>query len=186
MPVDHDTRWDGIIIRIRQENGVNESVVYPTLVLGALNTIYAQRTGKRLLDRIVSHANKKKFGYTVCIMRPDKLAMVKPTDGGGGPRWSAGNLAKRMNESDACNGAGTITAVTWNANSLSTPGGARPPFIGLAHELIHALYSLEGKGFLGTDDEELRTVGLAPYANKRSITENKIRAEHGIALRTEY
>jgi len=74
----------------------------------------------------------------------------------------------------------------------------RPPFIGLAHELIHARRNLLGIGYLNDNKtEELHTVGLSllgspvgvtQHDRRRlgAITENDIRAEHGIEPRMRY
>jgi hypothetical protein len=159
--------------------------MFPSIVREALNRIASKPVGKSLLDQIAGLGGKKKFGYTVAIMRPAGLAIVDKNDGQG-PQWSGGSLAKRMNELDACNGTGTISALTWNANSMSTPGGARPPYIGLAHELVHCLYALKGEGYIATMDEENRTVGLGDLADDRDCTENKVRTEHNIPVRTSY
>lgn len=181
MPVDTPTRFDGIIVRLRS---ATESAMFPGIVSEALNTIYSKPVGKKLMDEIVGLASKKKFGYTVCIMRPANLSFGDYD--GKGPNWSSGSIAKRADETSACNGAGSVTAVTWNPNGIATPDGSRPAFIGLAHELIHALYNLKGEAYSNTADEELRTVGIAPFADAREITENKIRAEHNIPVRTAY
>ncbi len=181
MP-DTQTQWDGIVIRLRS---AGESAMFPGIVAEALNKIYSKPVGKALLDQIAQQAGKKKFGYTVCIMRPAGLSLQDKNDGKG-PQWSGGSIAKRGDEANACNGTGTVTQLIWNPNSMATPTGARPPFIGLAHELIHSLYSLKGEGFLDTMSEENRTVGLGEHVNTREITENKIRAEHGIKERDVY
>lgn len=73
-----------------------------------------------------------------------------------------------------------------------------PPFIALAHELVHSLHSLNGDyvkdydwnngsatSSSGAIIEEARTVGLGRYANTR-FSENAVRREHGYALRTFY
>ena len=182
MPNDIPTSFDGIIVRLRYEG---ESALFPGIVKEALNKINSKPTGKELLKQIVALNNKKKFGYTVCIMRPSDLSIVNKNDGKG-PQWNAGSVAKRANEANACNGVGSVTAITWNANVITTPDGSRPTFIGLAHELIHALYSLKGEGFLDSSNEEYRTVGLPPVQDEREITENKIREEHKVPLRTGY
>ena len=159
--------------------------MFPSLVSESLNRIASQPLGRSLLDQIVAQAAKKEFGYTVCIMRPAGLS-INVRDGNA-PQWSGSSRAVRGNETRAKNGAGTISAVTWNANGLAVPGqGPRPPFIGLAHELIHALYNLLGQALPDDDQEELATVGLPPVAARRPITENGIRAEHGLPLRTAY
>ena len=182
MPVDHQTTVAGVIVRLRD---VNESINFVAIVGEALQKINANTVGAKLLTQIGALSNKAQFGYTICVMRPAGLAMVDKNDGKG-PQWSGGSVAKRANEADACNGKGTVTAVTWNANVLSTPDGARPTFIALAHEFIHALYNLKGEGYLDASDEEYRTVGLAPVATAREITENLIRAENGVPLRATY
>ncbi len=73
-----------------------------------------------------------------------------------------------------------------------------PPFVALAHELIHALHSISGdvtKAYSWTNGigssscgailEEAKTMGLGIYNNMR-ICENAIRREHGLPLRTFY
>jgi hypothetical protein len=70
--------------------------------------------------------------------------------------------------------------------------GQRPPYIGLAHELIHAWHNAYGTKKQEYDDEENFTVGLAGYmlpdpaANPATITENMIRLEHGFPIRHKY
>lgn len=73
-----------------------------------------------------------------------------------------------------------------------------PPFVALAHELIHALHFMSGdiaKPYSWTNGvgnsscgailEEARTVGLGRFRNTR-ISENAIRREQGLTLRTFY
>lgn len=70
-------------------------------------------------------------------------------------------------------------------------GGRFPAFVVLAHELVHALHTLSGDWIKHDDPrkqaliEEARTVGAGKYANTR-ISENAIRREHGLPLRTFY
>lgn len=183
MPHDTPTPYAGIVIRLRS---AGESAIFPILVAEALAKIDSKPVGKQLLSEIVALSSRAKFGYTVCIMRPANLSVVEPNDGRG-PQWNAGSLAKRASEADASDPLkGTPTAVTWNANVIDTPDGARPSFIALAHELIHALYNLKGEAFADTSMEEYCTVGLPPVANKRDITENKIRFEHNLPRRDAY
>lgn len=182
MPHDIATEFPGIIIRLRTPN---ESVTFPTTVKMALAQISSQAVGQALLNQITALVAKQKWGYTVCIMRPGNLAINDVNDGKG-PQWNGGSVAKRAHEDDACNGTGCVTSVTWNPNVMSTPDGARPGFIALAHELIHALYNLKGEASSNTSEEEYRTVGLPPRENTREITENRIRDEHGIPPRATY
>ena len=71
-----------------------------------------------------------------------------------------------------------------NTIRVTSKGEATYPFIALAHEMIHSLHCLTGTRKDGKA-EELKTTGLDPYADE-AITENRIRAEHNIALRTQY
>jgi hypothetical protein len=73
-------------------------------------------------------------------------------------------------------------------------GIVTPPYIALAHELIHAFHSLNGDlrfqyGGVGNNSgllhEEARTVGLGIYAKTR-ISENAFRRRDNIQIRTYY
>jgi hypothetical protein len=179
--VDTATTVPGMIIR----TGDNEPY-YAGMVAAALVEIASKPVGASLLRSIGKRADRAKFGYTVCIQKPsrgrqshvDEITHQTIND------W--GNKAVRVNEIDACNGTGTQTVVWWNPNILTSPDGARPPFVALAHELIHALNNLRGTAYADTRKEEYCTVGLDPYATRRKRNENAIRAEHGIAARTQY
>ncbi|MBF0234931.1 MAG: hypothetical protein HQK65_18135 [Desulfamplus sp.] len=86
--------------------------------------------------------------------------------------------------------AGTHTRVNWNAANQSAVS-PRPPFIGLAHELVHAMHNQRGDQ-AGYDTNtttgvlyEYLCVGLGPFANAL-ISENSIRAGAGVAQRDRY
>jgi hypothetical protein len=182
MPQDTQTNFAGVIVRLRNPN---ESGMFPGIVAEALGKINSKPVGKKLLAGIAGLSSRAKFGYTVCIMRPSGLGIEDKNDGKG-PQWNSGSVAKRGNETDACNGTGTVTQVIWNANIVETPDGSRPAFIALAHELVHAYYNLKGEAYSDTSTEEYATVGLAPLKDLREVNENLIRAEHGVALRAQY
>ncbi len=99
-------------------------------------------------------------------------------------------------------GSGMGSQVQYNPNieHQYTKGASvkTPPFVALAHELIHALHSISGgviKAYNWTNGtggsscgailEEARTVGLGIFKNTR-ICENAIRREHGLPQRTFY
>jgi hypothetical protein len=99
-------------------------------------------------------------------------------------------------------GSGMGSTVQYNPNIehqyTQAASVKTPPFVALAHELIHALHSISGdvtKEYSWTNGaggassgailEEARTVGLGIYKNMR-ICENAIRREHGIPQRTYY
>lgn len=80
-----------------------------------------------------------------------------------------------------------------NYNLILQPilGVPTPPFIALAHELVHCLHTLSGDVVPDEDEdradllEEARTVGAGRFENTR-ISENAIRREHAIPPRDFY
>jgi hypothetical protein len=206
MP-DFKTPYAGIIIRTR--DGV-DSDKFPRMVRTALFMINSEPTGRRLLELIVARAGQAMFGnasaghlaYTVCIM-PKKS--IKHARLSGTIRWreyERGNVTLPSNEARASTpNQGTVSGIRWDPLHNSTPDGSRPPFIGLAHELIHAwrnLYGISyirmGTGTLGTNFnnsedatnvDEMKVVGLRGF-EQELITENRIRKEHGLPYRTSY
>ena len=148
----------------------------------ALTKINSKPVGAALLTAISNAAiAPHQQGFKVKIVRPDVHCTI------GSPGVEGGSRAVPFLESGARGGGGSLAACFWNPNIFSAPGpaGARPPFIGLAHELTHCMHSLNGTMKQSYDDEEKFTVGLAPFTTT-AICENTIRAEHGIALRTAY
>jgi hypothetical protein len=101
-------------------------------------------------------------------------------------RGGDGNSHVALSYEAAENGSGTVAKVYFtNAIRKMQSGLVSPPFVALAHELIHAIHSLKGEKEAVIANEEARTVGLGQYANER-ISENALRAEAGLALRTVY
>lgn len=106
--------------------------------------------------------------------------------------------------------SGSASAIAYDpwATTIDTDARAwqhRPPFVGLYHELVHALNAATGtmqpgKSAAGVPKLELQAVGLpfkgiafrwtagtpASSANPRVFTENGLRALLGIARRTAY
>jgi hypothetical protein len=138
---------------------------------------------------------------------PPSVNGVKVTIRDAARYYGQGNVSRRTNEADGCwqrsqgvstEGPGTFTRIYWDPNITQTPDGVRPYWVGLAHELIHARRNLLGIGYLDDNrTEELHTVGLSLLGsaggvalNDRGrwgpITENDIRAEHGVAPRMRY
>lgn len=94
--------------------------------------------------------------------------------------------------------AGFSCAVSWNpARTTSTQTNGvvetRPINIALAHELVHAYYSLYGLQLSNNEDSggvfgvlyEYMAVGLGPWQNA-PISENAVRRDAGIPLRLMY
>ena len=153
-------------------------------VIEALAKIASEETGRYLLQRIAdapvaAHPN----GWKVKISRPRVAADLTPASRG--PGSEGGSMAAANDEGAAQSGAGSVSYLTWNPNIYNTPNGARPNYIALAHELVHCMHNAEGTKKRDYDEEESFTVGIGDYAGEL-VTENNIRAEHGIAARTEY
>lgn len=91
-------------------------------------------------------------------------------------------------------GVGISSSVRWNPQKISLSGErARPAFIGLAHELIHAWHNMNGSqpDFELTPLYEYICVGLGPWSNESAppnlVTENRIRSDiNGLQLRLYY
>jgi Effector protein len=101
-------------------------------------------------------------------------------------RRGGGNSHMAADSPASGNGTGSVAKVHFtNAIRTMDSGLEAPPFVGLAHELIHALHSLKGEKKANTNEEESRTVGMNEYADE-ALSENAIRAEAKLTLRTKY
>jgi hypothetical protein len=145
----------------------------------ALNKIVGKPLGRRLLLEISQHAPTfNAWGGGIKIYRSELAVEL----GGSKAAPVSEDLAKAP-------GRGSASGVSWNSNVCVIPGqGPRPPFIGLAHELIHAWHNALGTKKADYDDEESFTVGLGAYMmpGPNGITENMIRLEHGVPIRHKY
>lgn len=173
-----DTNFNFIKVRVDAIASPN----FVALVNEALQAIYSMPVGQQLINTIINTGSANADGFKVVITRPE-MGVWKRDDGF--TMFGNGNVATRFNEDNACNGVGCLSGVFWNANSIETPEGPRPNYIGLAHELIHAMHNLQGQALPDTEDEENFTVGLGKF-DAAPITENQIRKEHEVPLRTKY
>ena len=127
---------------------------------------------------------------------------------------SGGNSQASHNATNEANGVGSDSTVRFNPNATPSIGTLdentgisrsqdRPAWIGLAHELIHADHAARGTTLTGTgtysymdpngikrtateNRYELATVGIGGQNNKKDITENDIRKDQRLRLRSEY
>jgi hypothetical protein len=91
------------------------------------------------------------------------------------------------------NGAGTNSRIYYDPRKNFNSMGVRPAYVGLAHELIHHYYNMRGSQISHSEDSghfstvlyEYMCVGLGPWAGS-AINENRIRADAGVAARTQY
>lgn len=137
------TKWNGVVIKTRP----GDSKAFPGQVHAALDEIASQPAGKQLLQEIGDHQGNDQFGYKVAIM---PQASEKRQTFFGRPRtYADGNVTKSASDEKASTpGEGAASSVKWNPQQTVTPDGKRPPFIGLAHEMIHAHNNLKGESSL--------------------------------------
>ncbi|HWF00679.1 MAG TPA: M91 family zinc metallopeptidase [Caulobacteraceae bacterium] len=144
----------------------------------ALAKIASEPKGLQLLQEIQANAPTfAPWGGSVKIYRAALLIE------------QGGSKAAAVQEEAAKSGIGSASGVAWNSNVFAIPGqGPRPPFVGLAHELIHAWHNAKGTKKASYEDEENFTVGLGAYMlpTPGAITENMIRLEHGVPIRHRY
>lgn len=170
------TKYPFIVV----ENDGDINPYFALTVIEALGFIGSKPVGKSLLDAISDSAVDGSAGFKVKIVRGTGVADINK------PGEEGGSRAVSFNETAARGGAGARAACYWNPNIFYNPAaGPRPPFIGLAHELVHCMHSVMGTMKPTYDSEEQWTVGLAPFADA-AICENTIREEHGIVKRTRY
>ncbi|SEG91380.1 Papain fold toxin 1, glutamine deamidase [Actinacidiphila yanglinensis] len=182
-PVDTASVADGI--HIRWDSGTDPRFL--ETVQEDLRRLASKPTGRALLERIAAAATTSKLAAW-------QQAKVKIERTGAGTVIGkraeflahAGNVTKPINSQWATqSGKGTLSLVRYNPNAWETADGLRPPFIGLAHELIHAYRNLNGLSHPTAAVDEAQLVGFGEYADLE-FTENKIRAEHGLAPRRTY
>jgi hypothetical protein len=180
------TRWNGVLVKAKPE----DSKKFPTQANEALEKIASKPVGAQLLQEISDNSKgaEAQFGYRVCIQ---PAASTKEPGLFFRPRnYTGTNVTKAAHEEGAVTpGEGSVSAIRWNPQQTQTPDGERPPFIGLAHELLHAKRNLQGEskhiGPGGTALDEKEVVGLGEHASL-ALSENKIREEHGISRREKY
>lgn len=102
------------------------------------------------------------------------------------PTMPSKTQAQPCNVPAALSGAGSTCWLFYsNLEMMSSTGEALVPFITMGHELIHCLRALEGRSLpVGDKREEWATVGIK--GETYFITENDLRGEAGIPLRTKY
>lgn len=179
-----DTKYPGIIIQ--HESAMTSTFHYTIREL--LDMIASKPVGHQLLSSLATNSGVGCPGYApwggarLLIKRSSVSATTI-----GKPGEEGGNVCKRINELDAVDKTkGTPSYIEFNPNIYVVPGkGPRPPYIGLAHEMCHALHNAMGEAFPDLESEESRTVGIGKWAGE-AICENAIREEHKIAKRDSY
>jgi hypothetical protein len=158
-----------------------DSTQFVQVVNDALAQINDTTSGSVLLSSIANDGPRSPSGYKVVIRssahrgRRSNRTVAQNEEGA---RWG-GTRA----------GSGSTSAIEWDPNVVVTPDGSRPPYIGLAHELIHARRNLLGISRGNAADDEAETVGLRRPPSPQvvlPVSENDIRDETGMGRRMRY
>ncbi len=220
-PLLWDNRYPGIFVAQDTYRGQSWTPdAFAGAVTAGLNSIASRPIGKAMLESLSDachqSATKKvviQFGprsstaAPIDVVTPEFRAKIDPTVGAADLDVDAmmGNMntiAQRQGSTtdgrrDYIGGAGTAAVVSWLYSDPGRPGHLRPPFIALAHELVHAYHFANGLCYRaanggiadgqnsGIMEEEMRTVGFGAFEDE-SPSENAIRAEHGVVARREY
>jgi hypothetical protein len=213
----HQTGFDGIIAECDDKD-----LYFVLNVREALQKLAEKPKGKLLIAKIVASDPAHKGTYKLRIYAPTKRELTQngyalcfgnmfavppcgTRDGKVGGNLIPGAKEDNITHSNSIPdsetpGRGSATNIRWNSSQILIPltGKHVPPFIGLAHELIHAYHHLYGlkkttekkwmheAGIeMTTQEEEWYTTGIKGY-EEEEITENKIRDEWKIELRTDY
>lgn len=151
----------------------------------ALKIIDAGPLGSRMLAEIEAAPINVVGGYKVCIMKYRGDGPLGDNDGSSKTDPCTHAKAVFQIEDDGVPGLGTASVVRWIPNQWVTSDGKRPPFIGLAHELVHAWNNALGTAVYDPSKNEKIVTGLL-LSDNNVVTENAIRAEHKIPFRLKY
>ena len=129
------------------------------------------------------------------LQNSDSLIAITETSGGNKCTYPEGGEEGRFVQPDGTPGAGVLgIEVRFNPDLTQIGDGTeawmtRPPWVGLAHELVHADDAARGimvDGLInGVKARELQAVGLPPFEG-RPFNENRMRDESGEDLRPRY
>lgn len=166
-------------------------VGFAATVTTALDRLWSEDTGQRLLNGI-QNSGAPPSGFldnAIVLIKWPTIRDASTTEKRARTADEFGNRAVAANEVRAKGGGGCGSVVFYNPTTVTIPGqGDRPPFIGMAHELVHAWHNAMGTKKGSYDAEESYTVGLGQWASPdpTCITENRIRLDYGLAIRHKY
>jgi len=214
-----ETKFRGIFVDYES----TQNPYFKLIVDEALAKLSEKRVGRRLLRKISRTNPPGDEAYKVAIysatgargpgqaefidLRFDHTMTLKSGCSAADDAWAGlekrggvGSVAGAINRTNAENGTGSRVRLRYNDKDIyvAKVGGKNimiPAFVPLAHELIHALHSLEGTLIerskkVSVDGkqvvaEEARTTGIGKYSGEE-ISENAIRGEWGFPNRKSY
>lgn len=196
-----------VAIDVMHEDGEDE---FGRLVGRTLEEIGSRPSGGRLLEDLA--AVSRRSGKRVLIQKSDSYSRTLPVldpiqDEKLKPKTISENVAlasQFARKYGGVRGEGANAVVMWNPldkvdvdeNGVATfrPGTGGEPFA-LGHELIHAKRFMKGNAEIPEGDrqdpssprgrEEARAIGLGEFSD-RATSENALREEHGLRLRTSH
>jgi len=170
-------------IQVKYDEGIDPT--FGLTATEALKVIDGGPVGSRMLADIQNAPINAVGGYKCCIMKLRGSGPAGDNDGTSSTEPCAHSNAVFQKEDDGVPGVGTASVVRWIPNQWQTPDGKRPPYIGLAHELVHAWNNALGTAVYDKSKNEKIVTGLLASDNN-PVTENAIRAEHKIEARLAY
>lgn len=177
----------------------------------ALVKLFSKPNGRSLLEKINNLSNEDRFVTIEITTKSGSKATpfltasqlerfrIKEYDTATNSKVAMAISRHRVHEQ----GEGVGAVVLWNADdAMGIRDGGVPvlikdeqqSFVSLGHELVHASRYLEGHHYndgsypmpgTGSYIEEERATGIGHFANER-LSENGIRAEHGMKVRKSY
>jgi hypothetical protein len=199
------TQSDDRLIEVKRRVGVVYELGQP---LGELNWKTDSNGNVSLV--ITKASGGAKNAGTRLIRRLDGYKSVTTIN----LRVAPGGSQQSLNSTNESNGVGSDSIVeinltnkrvygTFDENTGISRQQDTPVWITLAHELIHADHAARGTTLIGTgtysykdtngrrrtareNRYELATVGIEGLNNRMDITENDIRKEQGLRVRSEY
>jgi hypothetical protein len=147
-----------------------DDTVDPTFGLtatDALKVIDAGPIGSRMLADIQNAPINVIGGYKVCIMRYKGTGAGGDNDGSSKTDPCAHANSVFQSEDNGVPGVGSASVVRWISTQWSTPDGQRPPYIGLAHELVHAWNNALGTSVYDPSRNEKIVTGCSPPTTPR-------------------
>jgi len=200
--------FPGIILRYEEGENPNFEII----CVEALTRLKEFNVGIRILALIADSAPEsvpndqeapdfpREFGCKVLMIPTHERVMIQdgyrrvwgnlvPTNGPPGlrpfnPSPLSGSCNAAASPAEASAG-GSVCTVRFNNTIMKTSQGEMTtPFVVLGHELIHSVHALYGETLDGRA-EELRTTGLEQFS-REELSENKLRLEAGLQLRTQY
>ncbi|MBO5444912.1 MAG: hypothetical protein J5995_06165, partial [Muribaculaceae bacterium] len=204
----------GKIIEMPKGTSVTDilTVMWNMMQLTDDKLVFSTQNDGSIRIKIASLRNGKKTAGTRLIRSlnsSDKTVTINVTDNSNQERdenKADASNGKGSNTKVDFNQNVNSKTLTTNRKTGNMNLSNRPSYIGLAHELIHADHSMRGIAIDYSDVldftyksndginhtqknvpiEELSTIGLIKYHVLHTITENDIRKEHGLPLRSAY